>query len=65
MYSTLVERGHQLLSDDGHPAGGGGRGVEAAAVGAVHCVCAVWASVVHLGTIGTSIQAPPLVCCEE
>lgn len=65
MYSTLVERGHQLLSDDGHPAGGGGGGVEATAVGAVSCVCAVWASVVHLRTVGTSIQAPTLVCCGE
>lgn len=50
----------QLLSDDGHSAGGGGGGVEAAAVGAVGCVGAVRTSVPLL-VVGTPIQAPTLV----
>lgn len=54
--------GQQLLSDDGHSAGGRGGGVEAAAVGAVGGVCAVRASI-SLLVVGTSIQAPTLVGC--
>lgn len=50
----------QLLSDDGHSAGGGGGGVEATAVGAVGGVGAVRTSVPLL-VVGTPIQAPTLV----
>lgn len=50
----------QLLSDDGHSAGGGGGGVEATAVGAVGCVGAVRTSIPLL-VVGTPIQAPALV----
>lgn len=58
---TSISR-HQLLSDDGHSAGGRGGGVKATTVRAVGCVCAVWTSI-SLLVVGTSIQAPALVGC--
>lgn len=58
---TCVPR-HELLSDDGHSAGSGGGGVEAAAVGAVGCICAIGTSITLL-VVGASVQAPALVGC--
>lgn len=58
---TSISR-QQLLSDDGHSAGGRGGGVKATTVRAGGCVCAVWTSI-SLLVVGTSIQAPALVGC--
>ncbi len=51
-----------MLSDNGHSAGGRGGGVEATAVRAVGCVCAIRTSITLL-VVGASIQAPTLVGC--
>ena len=53
--------GHQLLPDDGHLAGRGGRGVEGAAAGAVDGVGAERAAVAHLLGVGAAVQTPALV----